>query len=411
MYHYNIIEEALGGIPPIEYFWNNSLRQNEEILEKIFLAYRKYSNKLIELQPKSKNEIRPAFLNDYYSAGEETARNEREDSFVRRSLFYSDSVAVMDRLGMWADLADNNDNAPSSILLGDQRCPNGIADILQVIIYRDYEKLGLLHYYKFNNSYSYGYFAKQGKQAFQKIATRYKTDSNPLAVQPYWLSLAELFKSLSLLSESGDNLDLYLPDWTWPDFSLDWLFQEINRSQPSDQVSNLSINRYRDARNIQSILKLPAPDFRDFETLSPKRLADIRDQGFFAQFRDDLSEIADQFSSDHSSEDLENRNVRNALSEKFSRARESFVRNYSKRGFSWNGSIAKGAIAGGFTYGGYAALSEVGGQSFGPSVVPAAISLAAAALSEPVYNFARWFFSEKHAVEATEIHYRMFITE
>lgn len=411
MYHYEVIEEALEGIPPVEFFWNNSIKKNQNILDKVLNAYRKYSPKLNEVPPKSKNEIRPVFLNDYYSAGDNTPRNGREYSFVKRSLFYSDSVAVMDRLGMWSDLVDANGADFGQINLGDQRCPNGIADILQVIRYRDYEKLGLLQYYKFDQPYSYGDFVKQGQEEYYKMIGGDRDRSDPLLDQKYWLSLAELFKSLSLLSESGGRLDLYLPDWTRPKFSLDWLFAEIKKSQSSGSNDLSNMSQYRDAKNIQNILQVPAPGFSDFEDLDPEQLARIREQNLFSQFRDDLSGIAEQFSNDYSSDDLQDNRVRERLSQEFGKAKESFIKGFDKREFDWAGSISRGAITGGFTAGGYAALSEMGGRSLESLLVPGVVSLAAGVLSGPVYNFAKWFFSEKPAIETTKIHYRMFIAE
>ena len=67
-------------------------------------AYGAHRASLKRLASKSTDEVRPVFISDYYNPGDGTMRGDRETSFARRSLIYSDSVVVQDKIGAWFSL-------------------------------------------------------------------------------------------------------------------------------------------------------------------------------------------------------------------------------------------------------------------------------------------------------------------
>ena len=411
LYHYQIVEEALDGLPPIEYFYNNSALQNERIFTRVIDMYDKNSYRMSKLPEKQEKEVRPIFVNDYINAAEEMPRNGREALFVSRSLIYSDSVAVLDRLYIWSNLRRQEGGSPVGAGLGDMRCPNGVADILQIVRYADYEKHGLVHYYRLSDGFTPKSYIDEAQTEFREMGIG---DPDPLAFlkyQKYWLGLSELFKALGVVGQSGGELDLYLPRWTLPDFTLDWLFKRIEAGLSYEPGSKISKTQVDSARSIHRIMSIPAPNWQEFDALSARELADVRQKKFFREFRNDIDRIADDFSTDTAISDLQANDVREKFDSKIISACDSFIDKFGFSGFGWRSSIQKGVVIGGIGSSGTATFASLNGADVYSSTALSVIPAIAEMVGEPIANFLRWFISERSAFESTKLHYRAFMSD
>lgn len=416
MFHFQVVEEALGGLPEAKYFVDNSPKTNRRILNSVLDAYEKRSAQLPKLPENFKNEFRPAFVNDYVLVGDAAPRDQRESSFIRRALIYSHSVGILDRLALWANSRIKHGELPPEAGLGSSRCPDGVADVQRIVGYAEFEKYGLLHYFKWPAESARGSYLDEARAAVVDMGISADDPLENIRLQQrLTLGLAELFKALEAVGSSGGRLDLYLPEWTAPEFSLEWLLHKINGSQPlasSKPVPEpINLEQLAATESFRRVLELPAPGLQEFQALPPAKLQHVRESKFFNRFRNDISEIALAFAESGESSDLLSHAQRTRLSSEVDKVYESFNKDFAVSGLDWHRSIKEGLFIGGLSVGAGALFSKLTAQDVLENAGNIAIPFASAEVVLVLWHAARWLLSDRKGLESTRLHYRAFMTD
>lgn len=412
MHRYQVVQEALGWLPPAEYFVDNSVEENEEILNSVLDVYDRSKPKLPVLGEKSAHEFRPAFVNDYIFLGEETPRNGREHAFLKRALIYSQSVGILDRLGEWSKLRRTEESVPFGAGMGHQQCPNGVSDVLQVVRYADFEEHGLIQYFERSDDFTARPYIEESQEALREMIPN---DGDPLMLmknQSLWLGLSELFKALEIVGSSQGRLDLYLPDWTLPDFTLEWLLLRMNQPPSSSlPLNNISQKHVGELQSFREILALPAPGIGDFQSLSPKKLKDVRNSKFFERFRNDIRGIASSFAESNEQSDLHSVAKRTQISHDLRNVYNTFSKDFSRSDLDWRGILGEGVFIGGMSTVTAAAFSHLSHQELFSNSVLTAIPFASSIVGAPLVHAARWLLSDQGTFETAALHYRSFMVD
>lgn len=411
MFQYEVVQEALGGLPPAEYFVDNEAHVNERIMNRVLDVYDECKHRLFPLPEKPAHELRPAFANDYIQIGEKDSRNRREYAFLKRALIYSHGVGILDRLGEWSKLRRQSETDFFGAGLGEAKCPNGVSDILQVIRYAEYEKYGLVHYFQRSGESEINSYLSEAQAALDEMGFGVESLQDLLASQRLSWGLSELFKTLEIVGGSDGRLDLYLPDWTMPDFTLEWLLDKVNHGEPEGFDTEELLGNIGDYLSFRKVLAMPTPGLKDFEELSPEKLNEVRQSKYFRRFRNEIRDISDDFAECGDSNNLRSLDKRGQITRDLDRVHEAFIEDFGRLRFGWGESIGQGLFFGSVSTVSVATYSAIAGQDLLSNSVLGALPFVSTMIATPLFNAARWLLNDKKTVEATALHYRAFMTD
>ncbi|MCQ9385741.1 hypothetical protein [Brevibacterium moorei] len=411
MYRVDIIKEALGDLPDESFFIGNSFEKNDDILNRVLDVYDKYKGYLPDVSEKKRDDYRPAFVSDYINPAEDSGRGDHELAFARRALLYSDSLGVRDRMGEWSKMRAAEGSLPVGAVLGDQEFPNGVADLAQVVRFAELEESGLLQYFSTPMSGVDSYIDEarsvyvkepnedvEGLQALRNI----REDQQRI------LGLSELFKTLDVVGNSDGKLDLYMPEWTLPEFTLEWLLDSLNLGFSLPGIGEINFGALQSHREV---MELPAPGIGEFERLTPAQLVEFRQSKFSRRFRDDIAEVAHSFSNCSDGSLLKEESTKQTLRRQTQKIRSDFLKDYGKFKYDWRSSLKENLVVGLVGGAGTAGAASHMGLDVLTNSILAGIPAAAQIVSMPLLNALKWLMADNSSLDVADVHYRVFIQD
>ncbi|MCV7668328.1 hypothetical protein M3C37_011195 [Micrococcus luteus] len=381
----DIVIGVIGEFKEVERFKTKTYRDKGIIYNEVLDAYGAHRASLKRLASKSTDEVRPVFISDYYNPGDGTMRGDRETSFARRSLIYSDSVVVQDKIGAWFSLREAG--ADQGWQMGHQDFPNAIVDIWRVIQNASLEKSGLIEYLEFPSFARVKRISDLTDKDLLSPEELNSLDSIKSTALDYYrlrqdraISLIEMEKIETVLSKHVGQLDIHLPSWLDSEFILNQLVRT-----PKSGTRRSAAVTSRDLRNAAGLslsLNLPAPDRLGNDTFTDRDFRVMRESLYVRQFRNDFREIVDDY-MDRSvgvSGFVHHRNVRENFQRRLEASRSKFLREVDKDGFDLRGVVNRGIVPGGVASAGVWAYSNYSTLDLAQTLMTTLIPFSAASI-------------------------------